>query len=122
MRAQRFPLVLPVRHRLAGTTRWGLGCTVNLSSTGALLCVENLPPRGLEIELRIVLPSRTKSAQPEIHAIGTIVRRILPTPTNESFGVAVTIDSYQVVPSSRPFAASSGSVRDESAPVSHPPT
>jgi hypothetical protein len=76
------------------------------------LCVEDLPPHGLEIELRIVLPSPTRSAQPEIHALGTIVRRILPTPANKSFGVAITIASYRIVPSCRPFALSPPAARD----------
>ncbi len=56
MRAQRFPLQLPVRYRRTGEAGWLDGKTENISHSGVLFRVQQPFDVDTTIEIRITLP------------------------------------------------------------------
>jgi len=56
MRAQRFPLELPIRYRRVGEAGWLDGKTENISHSGVLFRVDQPFDIDTPIEIRIALP------------------------------------------------------------------
>ena len=57
MRAQRFPLELPIRYRRVGDLEWLDGITEDISHSGVLFRVEQTFDVDTAIDVRIVLPA-----------------------------------------------------------------
>jgi len=57
VRAQRFDLHLPVWYRAMSETEWHVGVTETVSSTGALIRVEESVPATQPVHVVIALPS-----------------------------------------------------------------
>jgi hypothetical protein len=57
VRAQRFDLNLPVWYRATSETEWHVGVTETVSSTGALIRVEESVPATQPVHVVIALPS-----------------------------------------------------------------
>ena len=73
MRAQRFPLTLPIRCRRAGEEGWLEGVTINISRSGVLFRTIKPLDVDTKVEMSIVLgESRARSG--ELRCDGRIVR------------------------------------------------
>lgn len=100
MRANRFPLGLPVRYRRANQSEWSVGNTENISRSGALVRVAaavQLDPQA-ELEVRLVLPPAAAGERAEIACRGRVVRTVSPTDVWSWPGFAMAIERYDFVP------------------------
>jgi len=73
MRAQRFPLTLPIRCRRAGEEGWIEGVTINISSSGVLFCTSEPLDVDTQVEMSIVL-GESRARAGELRCDGHIVR------------------------------------------------
>ena len=97
VRAQRFPLELPVRYRRVGETVWLDGKTENISHSGVLFRVEQPFDVDTPVEIRITLPATTSgSTGSEVLCQARIVRaEVRPDPT---VALAAAFSREQLVP------------------------
>ncbi len=91
MRAPRYPLHLPALYHSSGDIDWREGKTINISSSGALIQVDNPPPVGAAIEFRFVLPPAAQAAgNGEIRGRARVVRLVEPSASSQWFcGIAI---------------------------------
>jgi hypothetical protein len=96
MRAQRFPLELPVEYRSVGERQWHRASTANVSASGVLVRDTNPPNVDTHVEFRLILPTRGEE-QPsgEVAGQGRVVRLTHP-PECEQSGFAVAIEKYDL--------------------------
>jgi hypothetical protein len=73
-RAQRFPIIIPLQYRIAGTPRWLQGMSVNMSRTGILFhAIEKLPTSS-PLEMRIDFPFMSR-----LSCRATVIRAANPS-------------------------------------------
>ena len=63
VRAQRYPLNLPVQYRRAGETDWHAGITENISDSGAVIRTDEAMPPSTRVAIVIALPSSAARAR-----------------------------------------------------------
>ena len=97
MRAQRFPLELPVRYRRVGEDVWLDGQTENISRSGVLFRVEQPFDVDTAVEIRIALRATSPgSAGSEVICQARIVRaEVRRDPT---VALAAAFSQQQLVP------------------------
>jgi hypothetical protein len=90
-----------VRYRQVGEFDWHVGRTQNVSRSGVLVCAEQRVDVDVSVELRVELPPSAsgKGNSAEIACHGRVVRTVPETDDCREPGYAVSIDSYDFVPS-----------------------
>jgi hypothetical protein len=79
-RSQRFPITLPLQYRVAGTSRWLQGTSVNMSRTGILFSAGEELPTSAQLEMRIDLPFMSR-----LSCLAKVIRAAAPS----SFAVRI---------------------------------
>jgi hypothetical protein len=105
MRAERFPLELPVKYRPLGSNVWFEGTTENISRSGVLFRTDHIVDVDTPIEIDIaLLPGAAGRA--DVHCHGRIVRseRRAPLPA----AVAVVFSDYEFVRQNTPRTKTRG--------------
>ena len=98
MRASRYPLHLTVFYQSAYDDDWREGQTVNISSSGALIQVDDPLPPGTPIEFRFVLPPVPRATtRGEICGRAHVVRLAAPA-ASLRWCCGVAIDNYELQP------------------------
>ena len=70
-----YAMELRFTYREAGVTKFGSGCTVELSRSAVRFLAENPPPKGADIELRIAWPYLLQNVCPlELVVRGSVLR------------------------------------------------
>src|ERR1700747_1167837 len=104
---QRFPYLLPLSLRHAGTSIEGVGCTQDLSSRGVFFFTDAPLTEGSEIELTLRMPSEiTLGESMPVRCRGRILRIVRPAAgsskalpdadrTQSKIGVAVRFEGYE---------------------------
>lgn len=104
MRAQRYPLHLPVRYCCIGETQWHVGLTENISESGAVIrATEIAPPPHTRVMIAIALPSGEAMPGGWLVGEGVVVRSAdsFSSTTNATFAVttaALTIARPEDLP------------------------
>lgn len=98
-RAERFPLPLPLRWRILGTTDWSSGQSQNISGSGILFAAGCECAVGTQLELRLALAASGKSYPGEIAARAQIVR-IEPQSAVTGPALAARFEEHRIVPRS----------------------
>ncbi|MGD0125301.1 MAG: PilZ domain-containing protein [Terriglobia bacterium] len=96
-RAQRFPVHLPVRYRLARSRQWFEAYTENISRSGVLFRTERVFEPTTALDLRLELPpvDNGERVRGEVICKGEVVRTDPPDdPKGVPSGVAVAIHRY----------------------------
>lgn len=88
MRAQRYPLKLPVQYRRVGETEWHAGITENISDSGAVIRTDEAVPPSTRVVIVIALPSSAALPGGRLTGEGTVVRRVRSSA--RTFAVTVT--------------------------------
>jgi len=92
-RAERYPLVMPIRLRAAPADQWAPGRTENVSLTGVLAELDGLSlPSGTPVEMVLGL-SDEEPGDRHVICVGHIVR--VEHGARRSPRVAVTIERYR---------------------------
>src|SRR5205814_4526198 len=98
MRACRYPLHLTALYQPAGDIDWREGKTVDISSSGVLIQVDDPVPVGTPIEFRFVLPLAGPATTPGgICGHGRVVR-LVGSPASSQWRCAVAIEQYELKP------------------------
>ena len=98
MRAPRYPLHLTALGFSPGDIDWRAGRTVNISSSGALIQVDDPPPVGAAIEFRFVLPlGGEATGNGEIRGRARVVRLVEPSVSSQWF-CGIAIEQYELTP------------------------
>jgi PilZ domain len=101
MRASRYPLHLTALYQPVGDSDWREGKTVDISSSGVLIEVDDPLPLGTSVEFRLVLPPvEPGTPQGEIHGRGRVARLAGP-PASSHWRCAVAIEQYEFNPGDR---------------------
>lgn len=94
-RAERYPLVMPVRLRGEGESKWRAGQTCNVSLTGVLARFDGIDlPVGAAVEMVLGLTDEEPGAR-HVICVGHVVRFDGPAPGPRH--VAATIERYRAV-------------------------
>ena len=96
-RAQRFPVRIPVRYRLARSREWFEAYTENISRSGVLFRTVRVLEPATPLDLRLELPpvDNGESVRGEVVCKGEVVRMDPPdNPKGNQSGVAVAIHRY----------------------------
>jgi len=93
MRAQRFPLELPVEYRPLGRGKWHRASTSNISASGVLVHGASLPTVDSLVEFRVCLAMGGRMVCGEVSGSGRVVRLVEPTQTGRP-GFALAIEQY----------------------------
>lgn len=97
MRANRFPLELPVRFRPVGTADWRDGKTENVSASGVLLHVRDPPRVDTTVEFMLTLDVSSPAMCGEVAGRGRVVRVAAPDERPEA-SFAIAIEQYNFRP------------------------
>jgi hypothetical protein len=90
MRAQRFPLELPVEYRPLGRGKWHRASTANISASGVLVQGASLPTVDTLVEFRVCLATGGRPACGEVSGSGRVVRVVEPSrPGHAAFALAI---------------------------------
>ena len=100
MRAQRFPLHVPVLFRPVGDDQWREATSENISASGVLLGGDHALEVETRVEFRLALvPASVETGNTqscEVSGLGHVVRRLEVTdPPNR--GLAIAIEQYEFV-------------------------
>jgi hypothetical protein len=98
MRAQRFPLRVPVFFRLAGNDPWREAKTRNISASGVLLVADNQLQLETPVEFRVALTTLVQDDSQEhceIAGLGHVVR-LVDGNEQADRGFAVAIEQYEI--------------------------
>ncbi len=95
-RAQRFPVVAPMRYRLSGEADWSEGTTINMSRSGILFHSErDLEPKAM-VEMEVLFPSEiTGGVAANVLCWGPIIRSEPPREHEKRSGFAAAILHYR---------------------------
>jgi len=97
VRAQRFPLDLPLRYRRVGETVWMDGTTENISHSGVLFRVGKPLDVDSPVEIRITLPATSQSSPgSQVICQARIVRAEMRS--DQSIALAAAFSRQQLVP------------------------
>lgn len=97
MRANRFPLQLPVRFRPIGTVAWRDGRTANVSASGVLLNVRDPPRVDTTVEFMLTLDISSPTGSGEVAGRGRVVRVAADDERPEA-SFAIAIEQYNFRP------------------------
>jgi hypothetical protein len=95
MRAQRFPLELPVEYRPVGEGPWRQASTANVSASGVLVRATDPPTIDTLVEFRLALSAQAPDGSGEIVGQGRVVRLADPRESGQA-GFAVAIEQYNL--------------------------
>lgn len=101
MRANRFPLQLPVRFRPVGASDWRHGKTENVSASGVLLHVRDPPQVDTTVEFSLTLDAAKPGGRGEVAGRGRVVR-VIGAPERPERSFAIAIEQYNFRPESSP--------------------
>lgn len=97
MRANRFPLQLPVRFRPVGAVDWRDGKTANVSASGVLLHVRDPPRVDTAVEFMLTLDVSSPTGSGEVAGRGRVVRVAADDERPEA-SFAIAIEQYNFRP------------------------
>ena len=99
-RAQRYPLQLPLQYRMSGRSTWETATTENISDSGLLFGIREIPAIGELMDLEIRLESDEQQKWPsQVNAKASVVR-LASTPLEANLrSVAVKFVKSKVVAS-----------------------
>jgi hypothetical protein len=100
MRAQRFPLHVPVLFRPVGDDRWREATSENISASGVLLAGDHPLDVKTRVEFRLALVPACVQTETtpscEVSGLGHVVRRVeISGPPNS--GLVIAIERYEIV-------------------------
>lgn len=106
MRAQRFPLDLPVRYRRAGEAAWLAGTTENISRSGVLFHADRPLDVNTPIEISIAMPAVAPASAPaEVRCQGHIVRIATPPSEEPQTLMAAAFSDFKFSPAVPPLTS-----------------
>jgi hypothetical protein len=98
MRACRYPLHFTAFYQPAGDIDWREGRTIDISTSGVLIQVDDPLPPGTPIEFRFVLPQAADATtRGEICGRGRVVRTAR-RPSSSQWCCGVAIEQYELKP------------------------
>jgi hypothetical protein len=97
-RAERFPLPLPLRFRISGTSDWFSATVQNVSGSGVLFCADSELAIGTQLELRMAFEAGDKSYPGEVIAQAEIVRIAALQTQSTVPAMAARFEKYEIVP------------------------
>jgi hypothetical protein len=99
-RATRFAMNLPVRYRARGDEDWSYGMTVNISCSGVLFRTARAVAAATPVEIELVLPG-DREASASVISRGSVIRTVSPGAGPHDRALAVALDEYDFVRTSR---------------------
>ena len=94
-RAQRFPVVIPMRFRVRGEPGWRTGHIENISSSGVLFRSSHLLEPQTTVDLQFVLPVTIPGGGGQVVCHGIVVRAVVATGTMVLPVLATRILNYR---------------------------
>ena len=98
VRAQRFPIRVPIRYRVPSSRDWFLACTENISRSGVLFRTECViePTTTLQFKLELPPINNKVGFHAEVVCRGRVVRTEQTDDVGTSSAVAVAIHNYRL--------------------------
>lgn len=98
IRAQRFPIHIPIFYRGQGRKEWRNGITLNISKSGVLFLAEEALRPSTVVRIKMQLPAAIRGQAPgEILCDGRVIRVITGIASKDSPVLGATIHSYRLI-------------------------
>jgi len=104
VRAQRFPIHIPIRYRIPSSRDWLVACTENVSCSGVLFRTECTFDPTTTLDLRLELPAINDKhgIHGEVVCKGEVVRMEPTDGVGTPLAVAVAIHNYRLAKKKQP--------------------
>jgi len=104
VRAQRFPIHVPIRYRVSSSRDWLLACTENISRSGVLFRTECVFEPTTTLQFRLELPAINNKVgfHAEVVCKGEVVRMEQTDGVGTPPAVAVAIHNYRLAKKKQP--------------------
>jgi len=104
VRAQRFPIHVPVHYRIPSSRDWLVACTENVSCSGVLFRTDCVFEPTTPIDLRLELPpiNNKSGIHAEVICKGEVVRMEHTDGVRPPLAVAVAIHNYRLAKKKEP--------------------